>query len=282
MNYQTSGTRKKKKRNRKSGLWLRYGIVALLSAMLTLALQGILHMTAEDMEEKDGVVFKNILIQDEMDTQAASESSADAEWQEALQEEAKALLLDHPTLLMLVNAEHACEEDKMPVLRTICNGRLQAADDMYADLCDMLEAASEQGHSFWIASAYRSKERQQELIDQYVIDNMRKGMTREEALEEVMKESMPAGYSEHQTGLALDVLASSNTTMDREQENTQENQWLQEHCYEYGFVIRYPENKEDITGISYEPWHIRYVGKEAAAFMQENDLCLEELWELAG
>lgn len=87
---------------------------------------------------------------------------------------------------------------------------------------------------------------------------------------------MPAGYSEHQTGLALDILSSSNLNMDASQENTKENQWMKEHCYEYGFILRYPKDKENITQISYEPWHFRYVGKEAAKYMKENQLTLEE------
>lgn len=86
-----------------------------------------------------------------------------------------------------------------------------------------------------------------------------------------------AGASEHQTGLAVDVVSSEYTNMFQKSfGETQEGRWLRENCAEFGFIIRYPENKEEITGISYEPWHLRYVGKEVASYIMDNDLTLEE------
>lgn len=197
-----------------------------------------------------------------------------------LHQEAQTIYEQNPALLVLVNKEH--ENALEPDLRSICNGRLKASKEAYDDLCAMLEAGSDSGHSYWIASAYRSKEKQQSLIDQGVSKNRKKGMNETEALQEVLKESMPAGYSEHETGLAFDILASSNTAMDQSQKNTAENKWMAKHCYEYGFILRYPEDKEDITQISYEPWHFRYVGRDAAKFIYENGLTLEEYYELLG
>lgn len=219
---------------------------------------------------------------DTMATQPPEEQKGDGTFESdrTLGVEARRLAEVYPKLLLLVNHEHALKQEDIPALRSICKGRLQAADCLYEDLCEMLEAAGKENHHFWIASAYRSREYQQEIIDRGVRTNMSQGMTYEEALEEVLKESMPPGHSEHETGMALDILASSNQDMDQSQENTPENQWLQQHCYEYGFILRYPKGKEEVTGIAYEPWHVRYVGREAAAFLHENDMTLEEFWEL--
>lgn len=204
----------------------------------------------------------------------------DFESDNTLEVEAKRLAEAYSKLLLLVNHEHALKKENIPALRSICKGRLQAADCLYEDLCEMLEAAGKENHHFWIASAYRSREYQQEIIDRGVRTNLSQGMTYEEALEEVYRESMSPGHSEHETGMALDILASSNQNMDQSQENTPENHWLQQHCYEYGFILRYPKGKEEITGIAYEPWHVRYVGREAAAFLNRNDMTLEEFREL--
>lgn len=184
-------------------------------------------------------------------------------------------------LLVLVNREYALEEGAYEdSLRSICNGRLQASDYLYDDLVDLLAAAEEEGHQYWIASAYRSRERQQELVDEDVARYMAQGMSRQQALEKTYEQTMPAGKSEHETGLALDILCSENLNMDVTQAEESGNKWLAEHAHEYGFILRYPADKEELTGILYEPWHFRYVGKEVAAFLWENELTLEEFWEI--
>lgn len=188
---------------------------------------------------------------------------------------------ENKELLILVNKEHALEDVSYENnLRQICNGRLQASKVLYSDLVDLLAAAGEEGYQYWIASAYRSKERQQELVDEDVARYMAQGMSRQEALAKTYEQTMPAGKSEHETGLALDILCSENLNMDETQAEEPGNKWLVEHAHEYGFVLRYPADKEEITGIFYEPWHFRYVGKEVAVFLRENELTLEEFWEI--
>lgn len=164
-------------------------------------------------------------------------------------------------------------------LRKICNGRLQASKALYEDLVNLLAAAGEEGYQYWIASAYRSRERQQELVEEDVARYVAQGMNEKEALEKTYEQTMPAGCSEHETGLALDILCSENVNMDLSQAQEPGNQWLSSHAYEYGFILRYPKEKEAITGISYEPWHFRYVGKETAKFLYQNQLTLEEFHE---
>ena len=87
------------------------------------------------------------------------------------------------------------------------------------------------------------------------------------------------GTSEHQTGLAVDIVSLSNQMLDETQESTPEFQWLAENAWKYGFILRYPEDKSEKTGIAYEPWHFRFVGKEAAAEIHDLGLCLEEYLE---
>lgn len=195
----------------------------------------------------------------------------------AKSKEAKKIWKNNKKLLILVNKENICPEDGLS-RRKICNGRIEAADILYSDLCQMLTDAGKEGYNYWIASGYRSAKKQQKLVDEDVRIGMNQGLSYEDALEKTYEETMPAGYSEHQTGLALDILASSNLNMDISQENTAENKWMKEHCYEYGFILRYPRYKENITKISYEPWHFRYVGKEAAEYIRKNNLTLEEFY----
>ncbi len=181
-------------------------------------------------------------------------------------------------LLILANRNNPLPESYIPDLKYICSGRLEASSKLYDGLVQMLEDAKLQGYSYWIASAYRSAERQQQLVDEDVYAFMTQGMSYDNALEEVYRETMPAGCSEHQTGLALDILCSGNSVMDASQKNEPANKWLRENCYKYGFILRYPEDKSSITGVNFEPWHFRYVGKEAAKFITKNNITLEEFY----
>ena len=91
--------------------------------------------------------------------------------------------------------------------------------------------------------------------------------------------SAKPGYSEHQTGLSIDVSASSiGNRLSESFGSTDEGIWLAAHAHEYGFIIRYPKDKASITGYAYEPWHIRYVGIELATYLYENNLTLEEYY----
>ncbi len=179
-------------------------------------------------------------------------------------------------LLVIANKDYELPEDYDPGLRTICNGRLQAAAVMYDDLTAMLKDAGREGYDYWIASAYRSRKRQQELIDEDVEELMKRGMGYDEAMEKTLEETLPAGHSEHETGLSLDILCAGNTKMDYSQAEEPGNRWLKEHCAKYGFILRYPPEKAEITGIAFEPWHFRYVGKKAAKEIMERGITLEE------
>lgn len=177
---------------------------------------------------------------------------------------------------LLVNKDNPLPKDYAPELITLPDGRSKAAEEAYESLCEFLEAAEDADMDILICSSYRSRERQQELYDEDVQKLLRKGYTYTEACAEVEKETMPPGCSEHSTGLAFDIVARDYQLLDAGQEKRAENKWLRKHCAEYGFILRYPKGKEDITDISYESWHFRYVGEEVAKYIMEEGITLEE------
>ena len=182
--------------------------------------------------------------------------------------------------ILLVNKDNKLPEDYEVELRTLPDGVNRAAQEAYEPLCDMLKAGRKEGLYFEICSSYRDVKRQEELFDEDMRALMNSGYSYIEAYEEVAKETMPPGCSEHSTGLAFDIVALDYQMLDAGQARTAENEWLQAHCAEYGFILRYPEGKEDITGISYESWHFRYVGQEVAEYIMEEGITLEEYLKL--
>ena len=108
---------------------------------------------------------------------------------------------------------------------------------------------------------------------------MASGMNEELARIAAAREVAAPGTSEHQLGLSVDIIDSEYTVLDEAQANTPTQQWLMKNSWRYGFILRYPEGKSEITGIIYEPWHYRYVGKEAKEDIYESGLCLEEWLE---
>ena len=184
-----------------------------------------------------------------------------------------------PDYLILVNKDNKLPDDYEVVLKKLPDGTNRAAEAAYQPLVDMLEAGRRTGLRFEICSSYRSVERQTELFDEDVDALMKKGYTYQAAYDEVARETMPPGYSEHSTGLAFDIVALDYQMLDAKQAKTEESKWLRKHCAEYGFILRYPDDKEDVTGISYESWHFRYVGEEAASVIMEKGITLEEYLE---
>lgn len=182
-------------------------------------------------------------------------------------------------LLLLVNKHHPLSEEYEVSLKTLPDGVNKAAAVAYQPLCDMLNAGRKEGLVFEICSSYRSVERQKELFYEDLEALIRRGYSYEKAYNEVASETMPPGHSEHSTGLAFDIVSMNYQMLDANQTNTPESQWLQKHCAEYGFILRYPVGKEDITHINFESWHYRYVGIEAATYIMENELTLEEYLE---
>ena len=177
--------------------------------------------------------------------------------------------------LILVNAENPVPEGFAVELEDIGGG--QRVDARIAEaLEDMLQAARSEGLDPVVCSSYRTQDYQAGLYERKIGQYMEKGYGRTAAAAAAARWVAPPGTSEHQLGLAVDIVSSSFQVLDSRQEKTAEQQWLMEHCWEYGFILRYPSDKSDITGIAYEPWHYRYVGKQAAREIAEQGVCLEE------
>ena len=171
--------------------------------------------------------------------------------------------------LILANIDNSIG-DYTPKLVEIEHGRefdYRAADDLKRFIFDARAA----GLNVYLSSTYRGRYVQNMLYERKV----------EQYGEEVAKTIvLPPGTSEHQTGLAADITDIPYDFKTKEIENTDTFKWLNEHSADYGFILRYPKDKEDITKVIYEPWHFRYVGKEVANYIKENNLCLEEFIEL--
>ena len=150
------------------------------------------------------------------------------------------------------------------------DGPWQLQKDCAEALVALCDAARMAGHELYLKSAYRSYYKQavmyENRIKKYGYDD---GWVTK------------PGASDHQTGLGCDVVPKSWTDrgMNEDMENEPETQWMAEHCAEFGFILRYPKDKEDVTEINYEPWHLRYVGVEAATYIMDNGLCLEEFYD---
>ena len=177
--------------------------------------------------------------------------------------------------LLLVNPWNTVPEGYEIQLATLSNG-LQVDERIYDDLDDMLTDCREAGLSPIVCSAYRTEATQTRLYNNKVARVRASGVPEDQVEAEAARWVAKPGTSEHQTGLALDIVAASYQILDEKQEDTAEQQWLMENSWKYGFILRYPSEKSDITGIGYEPWHYRYVGKAAAAEIHRTGVCLEE------
>lgn len=169
---------------------------------------------------------------------------------------------------VLVNAEHSIGE-YVPELGEFEGQKLdqRILEPMQKFVAD----ARAEGLSVFLSSGYRGYEEQQ-----YLFNRKLEQYGEEQAATIVSR----PGTSEHQTGLACDITDKYYEMKNESLENTALYQWMCKHCQEYGFIVRYPKDKEEITGIIYEPWHFRYVGVEAATYMAEHKLCLEEFVEM--
>ncbi len=180
--------------------------------------------------------------------------------------------------IMVANPWNVIPVGYYPNLRDTERG--MSIDKSCKDSLDkMLSDCRAAGHGVTLISAFRENATQISLYNKKVNYYLDQGLDAATARKEAGKEVAMPGTSEHELGLAVDLVDSDYTALDKAQENTDTQKWLMEHCWDYGFILRYPNNKSDKTGIIYEPWHYRYVGKEVAKELQESGLCLEEYLE---
>ena len=177
--------------------------------------------------------------------------------------------------LLLVNDSHPLNQDYTVNLSAVTGG--QKVDSRIVEpLSEMLQAMRKAGLRPVVCSAYRSVERQSELFEEYIEEKLKAGWNYEDAFYKAKTRICIPGTSEHQTGLAVDIVGKTHQSLDDAQADTKEAKWLAEHCAEYGFILRFPEDKTDVTGVDYESWHFRYVGTAPASYIMEHELTLEE------
>ena len=179
--------------------------------------------------------------------------------------------------LMLVNKYYTLTSDYEPSnLVTISTryawgdaGSKKIKQNVYDAFLEMWEAANSEGYYLMVNSAYRPYKDQEEIYNNY---KSKKGKKYADSI------AAHPGHSEHQTGLCLDIFSKKNTNQNTFNE-TEEAAWLKNNAYKYGFILRYPEdNNLNVTGFAYEAWHYRYVGKDVAKYIYENNITFEEYY----
>ena len=177
---------------------------------------------------------------------------------------------DESWALLLVNYDHPLPSDYSFEILTLSNNE-EVDERIYPALQSMFDDARNEGINLFVRSGYRDREEQEIVFQNKLNECLNEGMDEEEASQETLRWVAEPGKSEHETGLAVDINSEVSA------EDTYN--WLVQNSYKYGFVQRYADEKSDITRVYNEPWHYRYVGKEAAKEMTENNLCLEEYLE---
>lgn len=177
--------------------------------------------------------------------------------------------------LILINKHHSVPEDYEFPLGNI-NASMKCDARIISDLFEMLKEAQNDGVNLSICSPYRDINRQKVLFNRKIKAYMKQGMSYMEAYQISSQTVTVPGASEHQIGLAIDFLTTNYTSLNEGFADTEAGKWLAENACDYGFILRYPKGKEYITGIEFEPWHYRYVGKVAAKQIMSENLTLEE------
>ncbi len=180
--------------------------------------------------------------------------------------------------LLLINKEHTIPEDYTFTLGTI-KGSMKCDERILGPLTDMFTAAARDGVNLVVCSPYRDISRQEYLFDRKMKSYIGKGYSYIDAYKEASSVVTVPGASEHQIGISLDIICDTYSQLNDGFGETEAGRWLMNNAHNYGFILRYPKDKEDITGIIYEPWHYRYVGVDAATIIHEQGICLEEFIE---
>lgn len=248
----------------------RVALVIILSCFICI-------MAMINLEKERSVSQEAYARQQEKTEEAKKSSDEDSGTQNNLQlasEEEK-----KQWYLKLVNAENPMTQEDIPEVaeETVDEEGYQVDKRIVQDLEDMFEAARAEGLNPMICSAFRAWDTQVSLYENKVSRVIEEeGLNEEDAAVKAATVVARPGTSEHQIGLAVDIVSHDYQELDEEQMNTPEQKWLMENCWKYGFILRYPVNKSQITGVIFEPWHYRYVGKEAAKEISEQELTLEE------
>lgn len=247
---------------------------------LKLAVQNILSYTIREVVDlKEGAEdtmrgnFMEILDRGQGASYKLPSESWRPLWEETRRERRDRLEQD--PFLLLVNKWHYQPDGYEVEPVTLPNGQ-QIGSQCYDQLMKMLEDCGEAGGTPIVCSGYRPHQYQVGLFDEQTNRWLYAGYGQEEAEELAATAVAVPGTSEHELGLAADIYSSENLNLDESQVDTFTQQWLMENCWHYGFILRYPKDKSEITGIIFEPWHYRYVGYEHAEKIHRAEICLEE------
>lgn len=224
-------------------------------------------ITKEAETNKDLVIIDDIIFQ---------LSTASSETLEAYQNYQKAISYQNEWNMILVNKEHPIPDNYQFTQKTLPGYSMTVDERIYDPLLTMLDAGKKEGCRFLICSAYRSYTRQSQIYNTHIYDYRARGYSEEQAKTLTELSIAVPGSSEHQTGMAVDIVATYYQQLNNNFANTKEAKWLKEHAHEYGFILRYPQDKTEITMITFEPWHFRYVGIEAANEIHTLGICYEE------
>ncbi len=179
--------------------------------------------------------------------------------------------------LAIINTKYPLPDSYAPTLSNAINGsNIQLDSRVSEHYAEMYAAAKLSGCVLTPYSGYHTYALQETTYNRKVNFYVNKGMSAEEANQKASAQVLPAGCSEHNAGISMDIVSASSDFI-----NTKEYKWLCENAHNYGFILRYPEDKTAITGMNFEPWHWRYVGTQAAKEMKEKNQCLEEYLGLA-
>ena len=172
--------------------------------------------------------------------------------------------------LILVNRDSYIPDDYQVEFTELSNGK-KVDSKIYPELQEMFNDARAQGYGLFVREGYRTQEEQQLLLDEKIEAYENEGKSKSEAKKLAEQWVAIPGTSEHQLGIAVDINADTTRSLSDDVYS-----WLAENAHKYGFIKRYPSDKTDITGVINEPWHYRYVGKEAALEIYSQGICLEE------
>lgn len=186
--------------------------------------------------------------------------------------------------LILLNPDPENKIDEDPAVEMVSFDGQKIDARAGAAYEEMRNAAAADGVNLYLRSGFRKIALQKTYYDSHITEYMKQGKSEEEAVRLTKQYYTEPGHSEHHSGLALDIITVEYQrdvySLTEQFAETDGYRWLIEHCAEYGFILRYPEGKTDITQINYEPWHYRYVGKEHAQYIMEHGLTFEEYIEL--
>lgn len=281
-------TKAKKHAGRKAAVFL--GVSVTLSLMLGVLIQLTLLAQREREGRQAGEALVRAmgetavsLVQSRHTLERETVLAAQTALQGQPERRVKALQYEQPELLLLVNPWHELPEDYTVELQQV--GREFGTDYKLdvrcaAQLEQMIADCREAGGHPWICSAYRTQRNQKDLFDNKVLRVILEGVSREEAPDIAAQSVARPGTSEHQLGLAVDIIDEHYPRLDEGQEETATQAWLMENCWRYGFILRYPNGTTDVTGIIYEPWHYRYVGTYYAEKITRLGVTLEEFLEM--